>query len=127
MKVKKLLYGILATLIVVMGFIIPVGAAQTATLTVGNVSAHSGVIVDTFTILTQAWNSSTSARNVYFDFKYYNGSSWKKDKNAADLDPNDSIHDYIYSSTKVTDMSWKLQINTWNCWYNDCYASGSIV
>ncbi len=129
MKKKRLLCGALAALTVTAGMVMPASAANSAsaTLNKGAKSVWSGKIVDNQIALTEAWNSADSARNVYYDFKYYNGSSYKKDKNAADLDPNDSLHSTVYSNKKAADMTWILQINTWNCWYNGCYAYGKIA
>lgn len=104
----------------------PASAGVGATLNKDKKSAWSGEIVGTAIELTKAWNDGSSERNVYFDMKYYNGSSWVKDKCAANLDPNESINASVSSNKKAAQMSWGLQVNTWNCWYSGCYAHGNI-
>lgn len=122
---KRILCSILSAVMIASLMALPASAAS-ATLNIGDISAWSGQVQGTYVVLDDAWNDASSARNVYFDFKYYNGSSWVKDKNAANLDPDDRINSLKYSNTKGASMSWLLQINTWNCWYDDCYAYGNI-
>lgn len=130
MKKRKILCGILAALVIICSLTLFASAADTASATLnGNaVSAWSGQINNARQIeLTKAVNEARSKHRAYFDFKYYNGSSWKKDKNAADLAINTSIgNTHVKSNLKGAGMSWILQINTWCCWYRDCFASGTI-
>ena len=102
---------------------LPASAVE-ATLNKGRGSAWAGQVQSRRVILSKACNDDSSARNVYFDFKYYNGSKWVTDMNAANLNPNSTLKSPKKSNNKDAQMSWILQINTWNCWYSDCYAYG---
>lgn len=130
MKKRKILCGILAALVIICSLTLFASAADTASATLipTAVSAHSGQINDAKQIkLTEANNAASSKYKVYFDFKYYNGSRWIIDKNAAALKRNTKIYDAVYSNKKDVSMSWMLQINTYTCLFTGCSAYGAIA
>ncbi len=124
---KKILSVILSVAMLTLILAFPASAATaTGTLNKKDVSAWTGSLTDTQISLITAINYDDSDRKVYFDFKYFDGSGWKKDKNAAGLDVDTQKLSIEYSSSKDYAMSWIVQINTFNCWYTGGHAYAVI-
>lgn len=124
---KKFLSVILSVAMLTLISAFPATAeTSSATLDKGDISAWTGSLSGKQISLISAINYADSARKVYFDFKFYTGSSWKKDKNAVGLNVNTCIYSPLYSNSKDYSMSWVVQINTYNCWFDDGHAYGLI-
>lgn len=117
----------LSVVMLVLAMILPVSAdTASATLTTDEKSVWTGVLFGRQIRLTTAINYEDSARKVFFDYKYHNGTKWVTDKNAVALEPNRSISSPLSSSQLDQSISWRVQVNTYLCLYKNCHAFAEI-
>lgn len=121
---KKLVSFTLAIMVVISLFAVPASAAGVTLLKVQKINNSASVFGNQK--FCNGWNDKDSAKTVYLDMKYYNGSSWVYDSGAS-IAPNCKLNSSVWSNKKGAEMSWRLWINTYAALYTGSYAYGEIL